>query len=581
MGFADTWIYENGILCRISDRELRILDLHHSEKMEVVVDIRAMLDDAVEASRGSRKYKFQLLYCAHDVVSCLYTHAKPDQESWLVVFNARKNQVLTAHRMLSTRKAFVRNNDKFLCYGTFSGDSGRDGYHHWVIKCYDITSDTWLEGKLDLPDMAGPDIGSTVCFEIFDDYFYGLSNQATFDREEIDYWTSYYSCVRFPLNQRAFKCVEHTPRTRMWRRNHTEGPIDDRWTFLKMFKDERTDKLMVVESRKEWLAGSSTAKRTYYTRDVVVGDSGNGSGDEEQDLEDQGSSALFNDPSPSALDKQNDPRHTQTPYRDPHMVHRGDDGSKMLLFTLSKCPIRSYYPSCRTFIDLVDDPSLSDPNSQRIRIRGGTRRLGAPYQLGDSNRLPTANWGESQHTLQASNEDIFSHNNVISWPVEQDSLQANDALINLYNILNPTGFLGHINGVSDERSLVYATWGSEGSGKALVFVSFDPSIFLAGTKAYSGKMVFGRPVVDNTNDEASIQSGSQHLQTRIGQEKGKGVDREHIYPKPALPCTLNSIPKSNAGIASLSESEVISTTQWRKFEPATYQAISRGCHFAR
>jgi hypothetical protein len=55
----------------------------------------------------------------------------------------------------------------------------------------------------------------------------------------------------------------------------------------------------------------------------------------------------------------------------------------------------------------------------------------------------------------------------------------------LYNLLNPSSYLGNVEGTADERSLVYAT-GRHGKPKALVFVGFDPAIKLAGLKRWTG-----------------------------------------------------------------------------------------------
>ncbi|KAK3933512.1 hypothetical protein QBC46DRAFT_434134, partial [Diplogelasinospora grovesii] len=263
---AETWLFENGVLCYIHDRQIRILDLHHSASSEIVINIRLLLNEAIEESRARPKYKFQLLYYAHDIVSCLYTHLRPEQASWLVVFNARENRVLTAPRLASGYKIFVRNNDKFLYYGTHT-DLGGDGFRRWMIKGYDISANQWFEHKANIPEMAGSDIGSTICFEIIDGYFYGLSNQTSFEVTQPEL-TSYYVCFRFPLNYRGFYEIEQAARKRIWRRQNAEGTIDDRWTFVRMFKDEKTGLLKVVESRKEWLPGHRSARRTYYTTEI-------------------------------------------------------------------------------------------------------------------------------------------------------------------------------------------------------------------------------------------------------------------------------------------------------------------------
>jgi hypothetical protein len=46
----------------------------------------------------------------------------------------------------------------------------------------------------------------------------------------------------------------------MLRRQHQEGPIDNRWTNLYLDVEEGTGELKIVKSRKEWYLGSSRTK---------------------------------------------------------------------------------------------------------------------------------------------------------------------------------------------------------------------------------------------------------------------------------------------------------------------------------
>src|SRR5690606_18346712 len=120
VGHADAWIYVNGMLCYIRGRQIRILDLHRAARHEMVVSIGQLLDVAIKEPSPNRKYRLQLLHCAHDIVSCLYSHPKhpqPGFASWLLVFNPRTGKVITTEPLRSTFKIFVRNNDKFLYYG--------------------------------------------------------------------------------------------------------------------------------------------------------------------------------------------------------------------------------------------------------------------------------------------------------------------------------------------------------------------------------------------------------------------------------------------------------------------------------
>ncbi|KAK0635165.1 hypothetical protein B0T17DRAFT_485545 [Bombardia bombarda] len=539
VGVAETWIFENGVLCYMHDRQLRILDIHRSASREIVVNIRALLNHALEAENLARKFKFQLVYCAHDIVSCVYAHAKPGHKNWLIVFNAKQNRILTVLELDSSHKIFVRNNDKYLFYGTFS-EVASDGHKRWVIKGYDITAGAWMKDKVSLQDFAGSDIGSTICFEIIDEYFYGLSSLAASEIEERS-WTSRYNCFRIPLEPRGLQKVEQIPRRRLWRRLHAEGPIDDRWTFLRIFKDETTAQLRVMESRKEWPTGCSSARRAYFIRELVFG------------------------PLEETDEKEAPPSPLDIPARNPHLVHPGDNGSTALMFTLSTCPIRSYHPACQTFIDLVDDRPSFNPSDQRIRLRGSSRRPWSPSEYGERDRLLLAEGQQRRDEFNQQVNSIYKHEEVVFWPPNEDPAQPDPALSHLYQILNPPGHLGNIQGSWNERSLVYATGGLERGLKALIFVSWDPSIHLMGTAPYPG----GLPGLHISPFSSPRQS------------KGKGRAEDAWHPTVGSNATYCS--DGDTGLGSKAASEPVGTaklSQWVNVEQAMYRDIGLGYHFS-
>ncbi|KAK3360246.1 hypothetical protein B0T25DRAFT_125066 [Lasiosphaeria hispida] len=584
---AESWIFENGVLCHINERELRILDLHHSQSSEISVDIRSLLASAIPESRESRRFKFQLLYFSHDIVSCLYKTTKPRPANYLVVFNAKEQRVLEAHLLTATLKIFVRNNDKFLFYGIYSPD-GPDGLRCWVIRGYKLPQGSkpgvWFKQKLDLPEAIGSDIGSTITFEILNDpvegdHFYGVSSQASLEDEEVD-WMSYYTCFRFPLDSEdGFQRIEHAPRKQLWRRWHVEGPIDDRWTFLRLFKDEATSELQIVESRKEWLARNSSARRTYYTTKVVFG---GGSSEKPQ------TSTI--DPSLSetirlaAASKCHEPDLMKAPPRDPDLVHPGDDNSTELMFTLSKSPIRCYHPSSQAFVDLVDDPPSFDL-SQRVRIRGGSRRRWTPDEQEERSRLPAARSQLSQlspDTFDQVLADVYKQEEVILWPPDLDSSVPDPALAALYDILNPPTHFGNIRGSWDERSLIYGTGGAVGGLQALVFLSFDPGIQLKGTSPYHGKPTLdapsGLPFEDSQTDSQPQLEASSKLSADKG--KGKETDTLQIISEPSSTCCPEEGTASNSlNTAPETASSASSPPPWRTFKTPMHQVISRGYHF--
>ena len=555
------------MLCYIQDRQLRILDLHRSRATEIVVDVRGLLrDGAIDDECALGKYKFQPLYFANDVVSCLFTRRKPNQAHWLVVFNVRQGRILTTHRLISPFKLFVRNSDSFLCYGVYLPTS-REGPRRWAVGGYDIKSDTWVKHKLDLPELIGCDIGSTISFDVFDGYLYGVSNQTSLEAEELD-WMSYYTCFRFPLTRDGFRTIEHASREHMWRRWHFEGPIDDRWSFLRIFKDESTSQLKVIESRKEWLGGSSSAKRTYYTTKIVFDDGGEAHSP-------SANASLPEAARLAALSKTSQPDFATTPLRDPYTVHPGDDGSEALMFTLTKSPVRCYHLSCQTFVDLVDDPPPFDSGTQRLRIRGGTRRRWTPGERdGRSAAAAAASPLAKQEPKNTFEKlaDMYKHGEVVLWPPEQDSAEPDPALASLYNVLNPPGHFGHIRGSWDERSMVYSVDGKDGC-QALVFLSFDPAISLKGVKRYPGT-----PIASKHFGTPSEGSARPHkldmLQVAQPCEDGcKGLE-------PGIPISeANTTDWPGGGTAPSEPVASVGPAEWQTHRQAMYQTISAGYHF--
>ncbi|KAK4164852.1 hypothetical protein QBC43DRAFT_43860 [Cladorrhinum sp. PSN259] len=564
---AESWIYENGVLCYIRDLQLRILDIHNSETSEIIVNLRALLHEAIPESRGARssKTRVKLLYYAHDIVSCIFTLlAKPVSISWLLVFNPRAGQCITTRRLGSTAKIFVRNDSRFLYYGTNAeiGDEDED-YRYWQICAFDLGAATWLDDKLDVPEVMGADHGTTICFEIFDDYFYAVSNQAALEVEEVD-WISHYTCFRFPIKRDGFRDCESRP---IWRRNQVEGVIDDRWYFMRLFRDEATGQLKVVESRKEWLGGRISPRRTYYTTVIDFGSSEHVEGNLAENSRTRASSSNTGSSGSSAsgVEKMHPVGSLKPRARDPHSVHPGDDNSKSLMFTLGKCPMRSYHPSCQTFIDLVDDPAHFDPNGQQIRIRGGSRRLRTPTEYDARKRLFRPQDTGSLDSLDQEIEDLYKEGDVVFWPPDRDPSAPDPALADLYAVLNPEGYQGNIKGTWDERSLVYATGDDRPGGlKALVLVSWDPSIHLTGTSAYA-------------SDLRTFGSHQQGIRALAPLYEGKGKEKESTEWCPSsIPETTprrDGSPESALSLVPDNESH------WVAVESASHRQISRGFHF--
>ncbi|KAI1778303.1 hypothetical protein F4818DRAFT_294929 [Hypoxylon cercidicola] len=565
VGLADSYTYIHGILCYIVEsrprRWLRILDLHASAGCELVIDIPTLIREAVPSSAKSRKYKFRVLYHANGITSCLFSFALPDTENWLLIFRADEQRIVAKVQLESTAKIFVRNNKDYLYFGTHS-EEGADGFRKWVLTGFRINDSSWFPQKMHLTNLVGYDIGSTVCFEIVDDYFYGLSNQTDFEIRETN-WTSYYHCFRFPLDDPDIKKTQVMDKTNGWRRQHAEGPIDDRWGFLKLERDQASGRLLIIESRKEWLTGHSGSRRTYYTTKVVFDPELEVS--EEVDSNTEPSTADGNtgaSTSTSTSTSTSNRATTITPttttttnttgrlsinpighldkpatgvgrLRAAKNVHKGDDSSMASLFTRSQTHLRAYEPCCSTFMDLVDDPSIMSSSSRRLRLRTGYRRRKPFWYTEDDAE------GSSYYEPNPE-EELYQPNKIYFWPPEQNPSSRSPFLDKLYEILNPPGYLGSVDASSDERSVVYAT-GEDANGlKVLVYISFDPAARLAGM--LREECILGeRAAGDGYNPEARTCELTQHIGGYMPEGKGKEkVIGGHF--RQALPLCLPDTP---------------------------------------
>ena len=491
IGLGDAFIYSKGVLCYVLDDIIRILDLHHSHDQETVVSIPALLTQALSGMENNTTGFFRILYYSDHIISSVYSSSSGDSSAWLISFDITNRKIVVVEELDSTDKLFVRSNEQFLYYGTHSG-IGHDGHKKWLLRGYSFRSRKWFDHEIFLSDIVGSELGSTICFEFFNDYFYALSNQTSFEVEEID-WTSFYHCIRFPLNSPCQELMEKTENKSMWRRQHHEGPIDDRWTNLRLDIDESTNEIKIVESRKEWHLGTSNSQRTYYTTDIrfpsfypgnevglasttyiastasttsTFSSSGSGAIFSQSSGEPSTSSStstvarsnfesLPDDPLTKLLRPDDKPLYMRPPPRRPEYTHPGYDGLTST-HTLAKSRIRYYHTSAMTFSDLVDDPLPSDTYStQRLRLRTGSRKLGPPlFHPLEQGKQGLGLCRDPSNDINIALQEMYQDQPIKYWPKAQDPMNFDEELETLYRILNPPTHLGNVEGIADERSIV-------------------------------------------------------------------------------------------------------------------------------
>ncbi|KAI1331905.1 hypothetical protein F5Y16DRAFT_246841 [Xylariaceae sp. FL0255] len=567
---ADSYEYSGGKLCYVIEerpkkRWLRILDVHRSTDWELVIDIPTLVRVAVPQAASRRKYKFRVLHQKAGIVACHLSFTLPDAETenWLLILNPEKHQLLDQSRLNSAHRIFVRNDHRYLYVGTHSGE-GADGLRKWVLRGFDLENCQWLSHpSLHLSHVVGCDVGSAVCFEIYDDWFYGLSNR-TLDEVDDPDWTSYYHCFRFPLSEPSPDSMQVMKRKDSWRRQHYEGPIDDRWGFIKLEKDEGTGELVIVECRKEFLRGKSGSQRTYYTTPVVFPNDN----EELQPIQ-----RLI-----PTLGTLNDPPQSTIPLRvrSPHSFHTGDNSYVPSMLLRSKTYFCTYFRCCNAFLDLHDDDTSTDASGlPTLRLRAGTRRLKstAPSESPASSICsPVANQGE----VRAS-EEPYHKNEVFAWPPRQRSAATWPLLDEIYGLINVCGRQGPVMATGDERSVVYAVADSSKGGvnKALMLISFDPATQFHKTR--STDPIQSEKITDEDQNSSAIATNYEWWRPPAADvSMGANPKASFLYEETRssqASCATTSLLASQSAPPTLPARDM--GEGWVSVEPARHRSTER------
>ena len=161
--------------------EIRILDLQISPNIETVIGIRAFLQTLALGLPEDASYEIKPLYYSESIMSCQLRIATG---SFLIALHV-SGKVLLLKKIRYDLKLFVRNNDKYLCFGTHnetmlepSLDLAElfpipDG---WKVYIYDL-KERKMRGSAYLLGICGCGVGKETCFEIFEHSLYGASRR--------------------------------------------------------------------------------------------------------------------------------------------------------------------------------------------------------------------------------------------------------------------------------------------------------------------------------------------------------------------------------------------------------------------
>lgn len=454
--------YANGALCYTTKQtspahqhHLRILLLEGPSVKEITIDVLEL----IKAFDGSdfdetQPYLFKPLYHADGIVSCLYEQKRLSTPCHrLIIYSLEKKEILNSHSLRSTSKIFVRNNSQYLYYGA---TELIDGEQRWMLWGFSLKTSTWLARRSILWDLADADLGSTICFEIFGNHLYGVCSQEMIEVEDTEWCSrghplnSFYYAFRFALSNPS--AIQFLPKSCLWRRGATDGPIDDRWNHLQLWQDEKTGQVSIFETRKEWLC--SWSQRTCYRKQLcpsVAHSTEDKTGDE----------------CPKDWD---DVAHGATSPEDG--AHRGDNGFSSSTFDFRSSLVRSYSPSCEAFVDIVSTTTDdSSPTAKRLRLR--VRRRVCPSLEPAQPLSPTGS--------TANLVDGLDDQEVQIWPPDQESpgQPLNDYLDKL---LTPQAHFDEIEWSMDGRALIYAPklLNHRDEPRSLVLISFDSSLKFHG-----------------------------------------------------------------------------------------------------
>jgi hypothetical protein len=457
--------YTNGAVCYTTKQTspthqhyLQILLLQSSPVQEISIDVLQLIKASdITDFEENRPYKFKPLYYADGIVSCLYERRKsPSCGRWLIIYNLEKRKIINSHPLRSTANIFVRNNGSFLYYGTKSEPF--DGQRRWVLYGFSLEESQWLSRRVILWDLAGSEIGSTICFEIFGDYLYGVSSQELTELEDTEWSTSghplnsFYYAFRFPLGDHS--TIQILPRSALWRRGATDGPIDDRWNLLQLGQNEKSGQVSIFETRKEWLC--SWSRRTCYGKQLFCP---SGPHNTDSQADDQ------------CYEGWDDSTHREASPED--IIHRGDNGFSSSTFDLHNSPVRSYSSSCQAFVDIVSTTTTSSSATKRLRLRV-RRRL---YPVSESDRLSSSPSGVTDAVDDLEEEEVRL------WPADQGDKQPDGSLDHhIDELLNPQVYFDEVDWAMDERVLVYSPKALNhlDEPRSIVLISFDPALHFQG-----------------------------------------------------------------------------------------------------
>ncbi|KAF2866024.1 hypothetical protein BDV95DRAFT_632103 [Massariosphaeria phaeospora] len=446
VGKANDFCYRQGKLCILKGNVISVLD---SISKDVIINLSTI---SPGSWASSEELRLSLLFYNDDIVTVYCKKEGRPNNGHILAISIRpglpdEDRLIKSIPLEDTRKLFARHTSQYLYYGTYSS-VGPQGHDEWEIRGVSLdVNRTMPRDSLKLRGFFGTDVGSTIAFEIHNDAFCAVSNQTTFEVEEID-WTSFYHCIKFPLHDPTPAAMESN--RNLWRRQHDEGVLQDSWTDLSLQIDEATHSLMIVEARREYQKTCHQQVRTFYISEFVSS----------PDSSIPSSEALtglvlpWDDAYVATLDSTNNPNYARPEPRNnwnfhPEVPFKSNPNRS---FLLARTKLRAYNYSCASFLDMVEDDRCCHLSESCLRLRIGSRRV-APLDW----RPLEESMPERLSAPALSGDVAYRHSKVKMWPPPSSRCPCSKRLHQILNPPLPSGpaYNRSITGTLDEDNLVY------------------------------------------------------------------------------------------------------------------------------
>lgn len=483
VAWATDFTYTHGVLCySVSESKFRVLDIYGSATTELVLDASSYLPEEIPSFHWNEPYEFAPVHYCDGISSCELTQKHNDGTiHWLAILDPQKHQLIGLLKMEDYRNLFVRNNREYVVRGVYFPPAN-NRQMKWRVTVYNLQTQEQAP-PVTLWDLNGPEIGSDVCFEIFEGYVYCVSNKA---RDARFPKLSFYYALRFPLNSPGKESFETPDIHTLWRRNLCGVGEDSRWNSLQLVRDEVSGKPTIYECRKEYLHTCGQGRRACYKKELCfdkfqtapssvsvtpdtphvrhMGDNTGGV------ARGGGQGGLDIDSMPYTAQRLSD------------NVHMGDNGETECLLTINECFVRSYIPSCETFVDIVSSPLSFNAAAQQLRLR--TRPKSFHEGISDSSP-PHPGYSKSGKAMEGAEisqvTSLGARIDINYWPTGISTTACNPSCNILRDVLCVVSSVTAVKWAMDDRSLVFAVEGGKGT-RSIVLISFDPGIQLPGFK---------------------------------------------------------------------------------------------------